>query len=56
LLPLSTSFHDHCREITYREYAAVVYLSYGKPREIPRYGCYRNRHGMTLGVRVWRRY
>ena len=33
-------------------YAAVVCLSYGKPREIPRYGCYRNRHGMTLGVRV----
>ena len=34
----------------------VVCLSYGKPREIPRCGCYRNRHGMTLGVEFWRRY
>ena len=34
----------------------VVCLSYGKPREIPRCGCQRNRHGMTLMVGFWRRY
>ena len=34
----------------------VVCVSYGKPREIPRCGCQRNRHGMTLGMGFWRRY
>ena len=31
-------------------------VSYGKPREIPRCGCQRNWHGMTLEVGFWRRY
>jgi hypothetical protein len=51
----STSFCDHSRGISYRS-PPVVCVFYGKPREIPRCGCQRNRHGMTLGVGCWRRY
>jgi hypothetical protein len=62
-----TSFRDHSRGISYRAPHPIVWLSYGKPWEIPRSGCThpawndaapgaRTRHGMTQGVRFWRRY